>query len=242
MNVEVDIVNNFVNTNYSKICVENWNNFMHQSCHIHRNIIILIVAMILVIFTSSSIAKDLGNYGQTYKIKEEDPIEYIKNRLKVLEATGELAKHNQVILDKTKESLENPKPVANIMHTKERRVVFYDPRYTVEEDIKEHSGQIIYKKGYTFNPLDKVSFGEPLIFIDGDNEAQLKFAFGDYFQNAFPKIILVKGSPLKIEKETGKRVYFDQHGVLTQKLGIRQVPAIVTQDGSKVKISEIILS
>lgn len=235
-------MNNFVNTNYSKICVGNWYNFMHQSCHIHRNIIILIVAIIFLIFTSASIAKDLGNYGQTYKIKEEDPIEYIKNRLRALEATGKLANYNQAILEKTKESLGHPKPVVNIIHTKDERVFFYDPTYIVEEDIKDHLGQIIYKEGYIFNPLDKVSFGAPLIFIDGDDEAQIKFAFGDYFQNAFPKIILVKGSPLKIEKDTGKKIYFDQHGVLTQKLGIKQVPAIVTQDGSKVKISEIILS
>ena len=79
MVVEVDIVNNFENTNYSKLCVENWNNFMHQRCHIHCTIIlIVIVAIFVVMITSSSSAKDLGNYGQTYKIKEEDPIEYTK--------------------------------------------------------------------------------------------------------------------------------------------------------------------
>jgi len=34
-------------------------------------------------------------------------------------------------------------------------------------------------------------------------------------------------------------LYFDQEGVLTHKLGIKQVPALVTQVGHFLKIEEI---
>ena len=34
-------------------------------------------------------------------------------------------------------------------------------------------------------------------------------------------------------------VYYDQQGVLTTRLGIRQVPALVTQDGRRLRIDEL---
>jgi conjugal transfer pilus assembly protein TraW len=53
------------------------------------------------------------------------------------------------------------------------------------------------------------------------------------------KIIFVKGAPLKIMEEIGLTVFFDQHGKITKKLGITQVPAIVIQDGKHLKIEEV---
>ena len=56
------------------------------------------------------------------------------------------------------------------------------------------------------------------------------------------KIILVKGEPLKLQRELKKQkiwIYFDQAGFLTQKLEIKEVPALVTQDGLRLKISII---
>jgi conjugal transfer pilus assembly protein TraW len=34
-------------------------------------------------------------------------------------------------------------------------------------------------------------------------------------------------------------VYYDQQGLLTARLGIRQVPARVTQDGRRLRIDEL---
>jgi conjugal transfer pilus assembly protein TraW len=34
-------------------------------------------------------------------------------------------------------------------------------------------------------------------------------------------------------------VYYDQQGLLTMRLGIRQVPARVTQDGRRLRIDEL---
>ena len=50
------------------------------------------------------------------------------------------------------------------------------------------------------------------------------------------KIILVKGSPLKLQRKEKIWIYFDQGGILTSKLGITQVPALVVQEGLQLKI------
>ena len=49
------------------------------------------------------------------------------------------------------------------------------------------------------------------------------------------KIILIAGSPLKLSEELGIPIYFDQYGLITKKLRIKQVPAMVFQEtGNKV--------
>ena len=35
-------------------------------------------------------------------------------------------------------------------------------------------------------------------------------------------------------------VYYDQQGVLTRRLGIKQVPAIVSQEGRRIRIDELV--
>ena len=35
-------------------------------------------------------------------------------------------------------------------------------------------------------------------------------------------------------------VYFDQHGQLVERLGIRHLPALVSQDGKRLRIDEIL--
>ena len=70
-----------------------------------------------------------------------------------------------------------------------------------------------------------------MLFIDGDDELQVKFAL-----KGQAKIILVKGSPLKLQRKEKIWIYFDQGGILTSKLGITQVPALVVQEGLQLKI------
>ena len=53
------------------------------------------------------------------------------------------------------------------------------------------------------------------------------------------KLIFVKGAPLKIMKEIGLTVYFDQQGVICQKFGIKQVPALISQQDEQLLIQEM---
>ena len=56
------------------------------------------------------------------------------------------------------------------------------------------------------------------------------------------KPILVAGSYLDLMKAWQLSVYFDQQGVLTRKFGITQVPALVSQEGMRLRIDELRLS
>lgn len=183
-------------------------------------------------------AKDFGVRGKIAPIEEEDPIVLIQSKLKTMEQTGELERHNRELQKKTRTAIERPKPVEGLLKAKKNRTFYYDPTYIVLEDIKDHTGQIFYKKGTKINPLETISLSQELLFFDGDDENQVVFA-KEKLKESSVKLILVKGAPLSISEELKVPVYFDQSGLLTKKLGIHHVPALVTQEDMRLRIEEI---
>ncbi len=181
----------------------------------------------LLINISEANAKDFGIQGHVFTIIEEDFLEVINARLQKVD-WDEFNKNTQ---NKTKEYIERPTAVAGITRAKESKEFFYDPTYVLTQDIIDHNNQLLHRAGTTVNPLEFTPLKEDLLFIDGDDELQVKFAL-----KGQAKIILVKGSPLKLQRKEKIWIYFDQGGILTSKLGIRQVPALVTQEGLQLKI------
>lgn len=190
----------------------------------------------LLVGVEEAQAKDFGVQGHSFEILEQDFLEVINARLKAVDWN----QFNQKIQDKTKDYVETPTAIKNITKAKESKEYFYDPTYVLIQDIRDHTGKLIHAKGTKVNPLEFTSLKDDLIFIDGDDDTQVKFALKQYrIKNEKLKIILVKGSPLKLQRKEKIWIYFDQAGVLTTKLGITETPALVEQDGLKLKINTI---
>ncbi|HGC2604336.1 TPA: hypothetical protein ACIYB7_004650, partial [Escherichia coli] len=88
--------------------------------------------------------------------------------------------------------------------------------------------QVFARQGEVMNPLQYVPFNQTLYFINGDDPAQVAWMKRQTPPTLESKIILVQGSILEMQKALDSRVYFDQNGVLCQRLGIDQVPARVS--------------
>jgi conjugal transfer pilus assembly protein TraW len=183
-------------------------------------------------------AKDFGVQGKIASIEEQDPIVLIQSKLKTMEERGELEQHNRELQKKTKAAIERPKSVEGIFKAKESRIFYYDPTYIVPEDLKDHQGRTIHSKGTKINPLETVTLSQGLLFFDGDDRDQVAFA-KENLKESSVKLILVKGAPLVLSEELKVPVYFDQSGLLTKKLGIHHVPALVTQQALHLRIEEI---
>lgn len=186
-------------------------------------------------------AKDLGTHGIIYRIEEVDPIQVIQQKLKLMEDNGELERSNRELQKKARASVERPKPVDGIIRASKGRIFTFDPSYEVKADLKDHLGRIFAKKGTKINPLEGVSLSQKLLFFDGDDEEQLAWA-KEQLQKGSVRLILTKGTPLALAEELRVPVYFDQNGVLTKKLGVQYVPAVVSQDNLHLRIEEIVLS
>jgi conjugal transfer pilus assembly protein TraW len=198
-----------------------------------------ILCMWLWIFQPFSLnAKDCGTHGIIYPIEEKDPIQLIQQKLKNMEARGELEKHHLELQKKTRASVERPPPVEGITQAQKTRVFYYDPTYMLQDDLKDHQGHIFYKKGTKINPLETVSLSHELLFFNGDDLEQKAWAIQKLQEKPLRRLILIKGPPLSLSEELKVPMYFDQHGFLTKKLGIQHTPALVTQEGFRLRIEE----
>ncbi len=191
---------------------------------------------LLFLLVSTLSAKDLGCHGEVFKIKEESLLEVIKARLLKMQENGSLATYQKQLAEHSKKKALNPNPVIGIVKTTSPRVFYYDPTIILSQDLKDHEGRVFARRGDTANPLQITPLTKWMLFIDGEDQVQVKWALS---QPLTSKIIMVKGSPLKLEETFSRRFYFDQLGLLTKKLGIKQVPAKVSQEGMQLKIEEV---
>ena len=109
-------------------------------------------------------------------------------------------------------------------------------------DLKDHEGRVVHQKGTKVNPLETHSWRCPFLFVDGDDSEQVAWAITQHqlaAANHKPKIVLVKGAPLDLGRKLNLPIYFDQSGVLVNKLGITQIPARVSKQEKTLVIEEI---
>ncbi len=185
---------------------------------------------------SPAAAKDYGQVGTVFPVIEPDLLRVIEVKLQTLKANGQLDAMNQQLRKRTEAKVRRPDPVAGIEVATKPRSWLYDPSIVIDHDIRDHKGTLIAAAGKRINPLDFIIVKTPLVFIDGDDEAQLTWALKRFDDKA--KLILVKGAPLEAMTKHQRRFYFDQSGTLTAKFGITRVPAVVEQAGRAMRVSE----
>ena len=108
----------------------------------------------------------------------------------------------------------------------------------MKEDILNEKGSVIVKAGTLVNPLKKIHLSSSLLFLDGDNAAQIEWA--RKLEGSF-KWILVRGRPIELEAQERRPIYFDQSGAYSRHFQIKNVPARITQQGNVLLVEEIAL-
>ena len=201
--------------------------------------LILPAALLAVLLCPAPVlARDYGQRGTVFPVIERDLLEQIHSRLTQMERSGETARLNEDLKRRTIARVNRPDPVAGIVRASEARRWQFDPTITLAADIRGAKGELIHAAGTRVNPLDSVGLRADLLFLDGDDPDQLAWALK---QTVNAKLILVKGAPLELMKARQRRFYFDQGGKLTERFGIRSVPARVRQQGRLLEVSEIAL-
>jgi conjugal transfer pilus assembly protein TraW len=199
----------------------------------------LVAAAILLSFAAGG--QDLGVIGPVYPITEPSLLEVILSKLREAETTGVLARLQRDTQANVKRGIEQPEPVAKITKTTRARSFYYDPSIVVPYAIADADGKVIVAPGTKVNPLDTVSLSKRLLFIDARDATQVGRARNILDERGGKvKVILTGGSYLDLMRRWERPVFFDQQGTLTTKLGIRHVPALVSQEGRRLRIDEIL--
>ena len=185
-------------------------------------------------------AADLGTLGPTYEITEPHLLRFIEQRLREKERNGELQRLVEQAQARGILAVTRPTPVADLRPTETARTFYFDPSFTLDRNIVDASGQLLFAAGMRKNPLDVVSLSRHLLFFDARDRRQVLRA--RELMTAYDgkvKPILTGGSYLDLMKSWRVPVYYDQQGLLTRRFGIRQVPAIVSQEGARLRIDEV---
>lgn len=193
-----------------------------------------------LVMSFSARAEDMGAIGQVYPILEMDFLDYIQAKLNFMQQSGEL----QQIQDKFKARVirhsDRPIPVSGVSKALQNKTWLIDPSITVPYDLRDGQGRVFAQQGSKVNPLALISIHHPMVFINGDDLSQIQ-----WLQRTLNgklkriKLVLTSGSISELSKRLHQPVYFDQGGKLIANFHIQHVPAVVEQEGLKLKISEI---
>lgn len=185
---------------------------------------------------------DLGKYGETFPIIEVDLLTLMSSKLHALQANGQLDRLNRTLMSRAQAKVEHPAPVAGVSTTEKPASFLYDPTYVVQQDIADEKGRVFAHRGDRINALERLpSFNRTLLFIDARDPRQVKRALDLHKRLGAESlvVILTAGAPMELMRQAGFRVGFDQAGLLTSKLGITHVPAVVARQGNALKIDEV---
>lgn len=199
----------------------------------------LLVAVLLIVGGRAS-AVDLGTIGPTYEIAEPHLLVFIEQRLREKERSGELQRLAEAARARGIDTVRQPLPIEGLRTTERPRTFYVDPSFTLDRNITDPQGRLMFAAGTRKNPLEVVSLSRHLLFFDARDPRQVKHArelSGRYAGRIKP--ILTGGSYLDLMKAWRVPVYYDQSGTLTRRFGIRQVPALVSQDGLRLRVDEL---
>ena len=201
------------------------------------------LAVAMTLGAAGTRAMDLGAIGPIYEISEPHFLQMIERRLREKERSGELKRLQEQAQQRSVSSVTKPLPIAGLHPTETVRTFYFDPTFTLDRNILGPKGELLFAAGTRKNPLDVVSLSRYLLFFDARDKRQVSRArqLMALYQGKV-KPILVGGSYLELMKSWRQPVYYDQFGLLTRRLGITQIPALVSQEGLRLRIDELAVS
>lgn len=201
---------------------------------------LLVLMLLLVTGNVYATVYDLGVVGQTYEIAEPDMLEGFYSKLRQAEANGKMAEVEAEMKQRFIDHANRPKGIT-LPRAEEHRVYYYDPSTVLTQDIVDHEGNVLWPSGTKVNPLDYIAMSQQWLFFNADDPEQAAWA-QDYLQRYPNRVrpILIQGAVLELSKAWDTRLYFDQHGTYVEKFGIKRVPAILSQEGKKLRIDEVV--
>jgi conjugal transfer pilus assembly protein TraW len=199
--------------------------------------IITFITIILAIGThGEAVAKDLGKYGATYPIIEEDAISQLKKAI---------AKYDwEKFKSMQKEKIKNfkPKDLVDLPVAKEDKVFKVDMTGAIKEDIIGRDGEVIYPKGYRYNPMEYVFMRRIIVFINGKDEKQIEW----YKKSPYPAdmrtmLLITDGSYLDVRKKLNTLTVYYANREIIERMGIKAVPSVAVQKGTELEVQEYAL-
>ena len=114
-----------------------------------------------------------------------------------------------------------------------------DISHTLEEDLVDAQGTILYPAGFTFNPLRYVSLSGALVVIDGSDPEQVAWFKGSPSGSNRRALLLLSGglaAPLRDELRRPVAYLTED---IARRLQLRAVPSVVMEQDQHLTVREV---
>lgn len=172
--------------------------------------------------------------GRVYPIEEEDALAEIERAVAKVDWSKYL--DEKVIADKVR--AYRPQNIARLPRAKEDRDRLVDAAYTLEFDIPDGKGGVLYPKGYTFNPLDYMALPTVLVIVDAEDTLQLEWLRKIPWLGEPRATVLLSGGDFREVSEKIDRPVFYLTQPIAERLRLEAVPCVVSQEGTRMRVRE----
>ena len=192
---------------------------------------ISLVLVFCALYFCPAQAKVIGSFGRVYPIAEPDALAEIEERARSI--------NWQSVLDKEKPEDFRPSNLVALPRASHDRFFLVDMTYTLEFDVPDGHGGILYPRGYRFNPLDYLPFNQTLVILDGDDPDQLAWLQNSSFlKDSTSMILLTRGAFSTVGERLGRAVFYADRRIL-ERFNLAAVPSVVTRRGRLMEVKEI---
>lgn len=203
------------------------------------NILLLLILPILLF--SSTLVKTYQT-GETFDFAENDMIEEIKKQIENNKPQIEAKIEEYKKTAKEKANNYKPADLKELTPSIKNNTFYPDMTYTNPNDIYDNKGNIIYPKGFKFNPLDYQTIHYQMIMINGNSKEEIEWLIkNNYLDNIKYMILLSDGNYKEVGEKLNQPVFYAMPKI-TEKFNLQHTPSIITQIGNKMEVKEICLS
>lgn len=197
----------------------------------------IISAVVFVLSTSGpAFAKTVGRSGNVYRIAEPDALKELEDKA----ASMDLKERNKK--EETARKIERYRPynVVSLPPAKKDRTSMVDMTYTLEFDIPDGKGGVLYPKGFIFNPLDYIPFSRTIVVLNGAAENEVDwFMASEYYKRTDVLVLVTDGIWKDLMHRFKRNVFYLTEPVRTR-LRLSSTPSvIVKKDNKYMEVREI---
>ncbi len=201
---------------------------------------ILTAVFLCLLTTSTAVARDLGTFGTVYDIVEKDALKELEEKAKSVDFSKAVDR-NALVKRARNFTPEDVKEMRMIGPARKDRTFLVDMTYTLERDIKDDKGNIVYPAGYAFNPLNYVAYPKTLVVLNGKRPEQIRwFEESSYAKDAQITLLLTDGSYSDLAKFLKRPVFYASTKVI-EAFRIQAVPSVVRQSGAYMEVTEVLV-
>ncbi|MDD2467882.1 MAG: hypothetical protein PHI97_28210 [Desulfobulbus sp.] len=174
----------------------------------------------------------LDPVGRTYPIVEQDITKELQQKANTIDLDALFYSQNRY----------QPAKLHTLPRAASDRVFTVDLTHTLDHDIKDSQGNLLYPQGFSFNPLQYAGLSGGLVVIDGSDPEQIQWFKGSpYFQNHRAILLLSGGYAAEVKQELKRPVYYLTHDIAAR-LQLKAAPSVVVEQDNTLMVREVRLA